>query len=234
MIRLACGPLVTPWPKPPTPRTAQTGGAFKSSYDRTFADLARELDLINARAARAEFDMTPQMFRRLDSRPYATGLGITSHRVLVAFERGALSLVFACDRYQHWLANLRAISLTLAALRAVDRYGATGGEQYVGFKRLGGGGGNGATPPDSEPVPMTPEEAAATLVQYDPTAITLGAAGRAALARSIAQHAHIFTAVIGIVLKAVHPDHGGTTDAFQAVRRAQRVLRVHHRAEVGV
>jgi hypothetical protein len=41
-----------------------------------------------------------------------------------------------------WQANVRAVALTLGALRAIDRWGVTRrGEQYTGFKALPSGGG---------------------------------------------------------------------------------------------
>ncbi len=44
---------------------------------------------------------------------------------------------FPCDRFKHWDDNLRAISLTLERMRAVDRYGVTlNKQQYAGFKAL--------------------------------------------------------------------------------------------------
>lgn len=49
-------------------------------------------------------------------------------------------MVLATDTYEHWQANVRAIALTLEALRAVDRYGATQGRQYAGFQQLTAGG----------------------------------------------------------------------------------------------
>lgn len=48
-------------------------------------------------------------------------------------------LVFATDAYALWEHNVRAIALTLEALRAVDRYGTTGGRQYAGFRQLQAG-----------------------------------------------------------------------------------------------
>ncbi|MGH4009245.1 MAG: hypothetical protein ACRDTH_14000 [Pseudonocardiaceae bacterium] len=43
-----------------------------------------------------------------------------------------------------WQANLRAVTLTLEALRAVERYGAVrDGQQYQGFRAIEAGSGNG-------------------------------------------------------------------------------------------
>jgi hypothetical protein len=64
--------------------------------------------------------------------------------VVLSFDspKGAISM--PCDRYRYWQDNLRAIALSLEALRAVDRYGVTrGNEQYRGWARLESGNGNG-------------------------------------------------------------------------------------------
>ncbi|OIN81652.1 hypothetical protein BMG05_06490 [Mycobacterium malmoense] len=46
-------------------------------------------------------------------------------------------LSFPCDTFTHWHDNLRAITLTLEALRKVDRYGVTQtGQQYRGWQAI--------------------------------------------------------------------------------------------------
>lgn len=57
--------------------------------------------------------------------------------VVVSFESRFGPLSYATDAYDHWQANVRAIALSLRALRAVDRYGVSrSGEQYVGWRAL--------------------------------------------------------------------------------------------------
>lgn len=72
----------------------------------------------------------------------------SSSAVVLAFESTHGPLLYRCDRFYtnyhdqgpEWQHNLRAIALTLEALRAVDRYGATEtGQQYAGFKALPAG-----------------------------------------------------------------------------------------------
>jgi hypothetical protein len=51
------------------------------------------------------------------------------------------SLTYATDAYDGWQANVRAIALSMQALRAVDRYGvSTKGEQYRGWSAIDSGG----------------------------------------------------------------------------------------------
>jgi hypothetical protein len=57
--------------------------------------------------------------------------------VVLTFESPKGNISMPCDRYRYWRDNLRAIALSLEALRAVDRYGVTrGNEQYKGWARL--------------------------------------------------------------------------------------------------
>lgn len=57
--------------------------------------------------------------------------------VILNFESPKGNISMPCDRYPWWRDNLRAIALSLEALRAVDRYGVTkGNEQYIGWAQL--------------------------------------------------------------------------------------------------
>jgi hypothetical protein len=59
----------------------------------------------------------------------------------VSFDVGDGRLTFHADMHDVLQHNLRAIGLTLEALRAVDRYGvAQSGQQYAGFAMIGPGG----------------------------------------------------------------------------------------------
>lgn len=45
-------------------------------------------------------------------------------------------IVLATDAYDAWQHNVRAIAMTLKALRDMERWGATQGKQYAGFRQL--------------------------------------------------------------------------------------------------
>ena len=67
---------------------------------------------------------------RSNARPQKPG-------VVVTFHKGGAAMSFPCDRFDGWEDNLRAIALSLQALRMVDRYGVTKrGEQYTGWRAL--------------------------------------------------------------------------------------------------
>lgn len=70
---------------------------------------------------------------RKATHPDASGYDSTADFQAVMATREHGRAVFATDQYEKWEHNVRAIALTLEALRAVDRYGATQGRQYAGF-----------------------------------------------------------------------------------------------------
>lgn len=135
--------------------------------------------------------------------------------VVVAFESKHGPLLYRCDRYrgggyrsrmQPWQHNVRAIALTLEALRSVDRYGATRrGEQYTGWKALPPGTGVVATGMTVELALDVLERESGYLRGY--VTEHTGAALRRAQANA-------------------HPDrNGGGRSRWNAVDEAEQVLR---------
>jgi hypothetical protein len=54
----------------------------------------------------------------------------------VSFDRAGKRLAFHASQYPTPRENLHAIALTLEALRSIDRWGASSGEQYAGYAML--------------------------------------------------------------------------------------------------
>jgi hypothetical protein len=170
-------------------------------------ELVLELDL-----DLQERDVRADGWIRADARP-------RSPRVVVALRHPTLGwLRYHCDQYTtgpysaqpSWQANVRAIALSLEALRAVDRHGVTGkGEQYLGFKQL---------PASTSPVVATVEDAAAVLAdESDETD------------EAVLTDVDAFRRAYRAAVRATHPDReGGTADAFHRVQAARRLLDVHH------
>jgi hypothetical protein len=117
---------------------------FSASYAATLHDLGRELDALGAYrhgGAAVQVVTTGGSIRR--DGLLRANTTIEHPGVALSFLSDHGPLTFHCDRYNvrsvgrqgaAWQHNLRAIVLTLEALRAVDRYGATQtGEQYTGF-----------------------------------------------------------------------------------------------------
>jgi hypothetical protein len=129
------------WPGERTPaRERQPAYVFKVDYGKLLKDLERELTKLGARETVIQIDVSAMEIRQ-DGQLYARAKP-TSPATIISFDRRRRgqppeTLVFACDRYDHWHANLRAITLTLQALRGIDRWGAVReGQQYAGFREL--------------------------------------------------------------------------------------------------
>lgn len=130
--------------------------SFRSSYSATLRLLKEELLKVRATNVTIQAGYKKNQIRN-DGMPYADAK--PQHRaVVVQFsKRGETGiLTFRGTRYKKFEDNLRAVALSLQALRAVDRYGVVDGEQYAGFKQLTAG-------------PVTREEKVAHLAQHGGT-----------------------------------------------------------------
>jgi hypothetical protein len=131
---------------------------FTASWASTLDDLDREVHQLQSddRAWRAdrlgepvevtiELDIPTKALRRDGGLLADARVGY--HGVVISFDSRHGELRYLCDRYavaawargalEPWKANVRAIVLSLEALRSVDRHGVTtAGEQYAGFKAL--------------------------------------------------------------------------------------------------
>ncbi len=123
-----------------TPQRERVKAPWSATWQRTLTDLGRELSHLEAGDVVMELDVRPNKVRR-DGMLYADAkVGRPGVRMSFESKHGPMS--YTSDRYlPDWQANVRAIVLTLSALRAVDRYGATQGEQYAGFAALPPGAG---------------------------------------------------------------------------------------------
>jgi hypothetical protein len=114
---------------------------WTASWQSTLDMLAGELGHLGVKTAVIQVDASEADLRR-DGMP--RGDAVAGHPgVIVSFESRFGPLRYAADTYRGnskhaaWQANLRAIALTLQALRSVDRYGATKrGEQYRGWTAI--------------------------------------------------------------------------------------------------
>lgn len=125
-----------------TPEAKRRTSPFRAGWQTTLNELGRELELLHATDMLLELDVAHAGIRRDGMLRADARVG--HHGVRVSFltrDHGALS--YTCDTYDRaygklrpWQANVRAVALTLERLRDIDRYGATQGEQYVGFKAI--------------------------------------------------------------------------------------------------
>jgi hypothetical protein len=114
-------PLAWPdgWPRK-TP-SGRRSAAFKVTYDRAVADLDNEIRLLGGRLP----VLSTNLQLRLDGTPVRDRGEPSDRGVAVYFELNGKQKVFACETFTTVKDNIRAIGLTIEALRAMQRFGAT-------------------------------------------------------------------------------------------------------------
>lgn len=198
------------WPWPETSDWNRKGPrSFRSAWTTTVAELQRELGMLGVSQGVLEVDVHSDRDVRRDGW-VREDAKVKSPRVVLRFahpEQGAL--VYKCDRYTDWKANVRGIALGLGALRAVERYGITSSsEQFAGFREL----------PSTTGPTMTSTRAAEVLA---------GSSDRSVIEKMLRDVEAAKAAARGAV-KVAHPDVGGTSEQFQTVQMARKVLSAHH------
>lgn len=184
------------WTSPPT--TYRGTSRFKSAWNATLGLLERELDLLKAESAILMVDVPASAITMAGS--LKGDVSPKSPRVVLLIERkNGRSLRYPCDKFDNWRANVRAIALSLEALRKVDSYGVTGsGEQYRGWEAL--------------PAPGA----------------TFSSAGEAReFLRSIIGSTFDAVPILAAIRECerrTHPDAGGDVEKFKKVQQARALL----------
>jgi hypothetical protein len=185
------------WPREYTKNRKRS--QFKAPYGDTMRLLDQELRHLGAKGVVLLMALREQDIR-LDGRPKAN-TSASHPGVILSFETKNGPMRFPCDKFDRWDDNLRAIALSLEALRKMDRYGVTAsGEQYTGWKAL---------PPPASGI-HTVSTARATIESVS---------GKVDWANATTAAAAIRTAII-----ATHPDSGGDAEKFKAVAAAAKVI----------
>lgn len=203
-LDLTFRPLAT-WPQTPTsPRGASR---FRAGWSSTMDLLRSEIDHLDPSRVVLEADFRPEHLRRDgyprgDARPNSPG-------VILRLELAKGQWMnLPCDTYDDWKSNLRAIALTLEALRAIDRYGVTkNGEQYAGWMAIPAQTGG-------DPIHSV-AGAAAFLAEH---------AGMEDATDAIANSASVRKIAFRKAATRLHPDTGGSHDDFARLQTAARVL----------
>ena len=180
-------PLAWPahWPRTKGRKRAP----FKTHYQKATKELSYELQRIGAQRV----VLSTNLELRLDGTPYLNRGLPADPGVALYFTREGKDVCIPCDRWDSVPANIRAVTLTLEALRGIDRWG-TGkmiDAAFTGFKAL---------PYDGPIVPAPPWW---TVLGVDAGADTAVVKDRY---REIA--------------KRVHPDRGGTAAEMQRLNAA--------------
>lgn len=130
-------PLGT-WGRPVTKGRA-SAHRFSASWSATMELLTSEIEKLGVKGTIAvRIDVQRGDIRQDGMLRARASVGFPG--VVVSFESRYGPLSYATDEYDSWQANVRAIALSLQALRAVDRYGVSkSGEQYAGWRAIESG-----------------------------------------------------------------------------------------------
>lgn len=208
-------PLRERWPGAPTSDPERS--RFDSSLRSTCTLLARELRMVGAREITLEMDVQPSMIRN-DGLPYANAKVRREGLILTFRTRHGHTPSFAADQYTTWQDNLRAIALTLEALRAVERWGAVkGGGQYAGLALPGEG------------------QSTSTMSAHDAAAVLLreGDGGGLQEPRDVVEDFDTAGRLFRAAVRRTHPDAlGHESSRFHEVMEARRRLEAHFGASL--
>lgn len=188
---------------------------YSAKWGTTLEDLKRELRALDAENIVLQLDIPATRIRN-DGYPYQNATAATPG-VILSFQSKHGPLRYSADLYTDWESNLRAIALTMQALRSVDRWGVLKrGEQYTGQRAL---------PASTQPV-MSTEQAARVVADL---AYRVGGGPHAygAAERILADRDEMRARYREAAVSA-HPDAGGSTDEFQRLQEAKRILDAHH------
>lgn len=213
MARISYTTLRDDYPEDANPEY-RTSGQFKSSLSDTITKISDELDKLDVSAAVIELDVSSNELRRIKREGFPRWHDEQSPCVRLTFSHPELGpLQYPCGTYYCQKHNLRAIALTLEALRAIDRYGAcSGSQQYEGFKGL---------PPGEEQ-----ERYFANSLEAAEYVAEL-AGKSASSAEAILDDREYFTFCYKSAAKSAHPDSGGSDKKFQTLQQAKELIDGH-------
>jgi hypothetical protein len=129
-------PLTWPAGWPRTPVHARTYSQFKTTTDKAFGQLVAELERLRARAV----IVSSNLKLRNDGFPYANQPRNDDEGIAVYFTRRGKDYVLACDKFSKREDNLRALALTIEAIRGIERWGSSDlmERAFTGFAQLAG------------------------------------------------------------------------------------------------
>lgn len=198
------------WPGVPTQERRFSIFGPNTTVASTIKLLKHELRMVKASdpmiaIAVKESDIRRDGYPKTNATPSHPG-------VIVSFDTKHGRLVYKCDTFRNWAVNLRAIALTLEALRKPDRYGVlNAGEQYSGQRLLTAGG---------VTTTMNVIEAAKIIASY--------VENRRAAEKLLLEESQMVDVYFRLAAKKIHPDAGGTADQMDKLTKARDTLRAHH------
>jgi hypothetical protein len=220
--RIITRPLLT-WPGQLRDDDDRKPNPFTATHGDTMDLLRREARLLGAHEIVVQLAITEAEIR-LDGEPYARAKAKHPGVTVVLPESAQGRISWSTDAYrggnrwtyakgttrlEGWQVNLRAIALSMEALRAADRHGVMQGRQYAGFRELG----SGIEAPEHV---MTVEDAARFIAEHTPASVEAVLGG--GKPREMA---------IRFAAKRLHPDTGGDAALFARLQEAKEVLERH-------
>ena len=117
-----------------TSASQRDAGSFKVTLAKARDGVTSEITRLGGKHA----VISSNLMLRQDGLPYANQRQPDDQGIAVYFEYKGRSMCFACDRYKRIEANLRAIELTICALRGIERWGASDMMEraFKGFAQL--------------------------------------------------------------------------------------------------
>lgn len=195
------------WTGPSTPHHRRRDSQFKATYPATLELLFSEAEKLGGKHLALQVDIAERDIRT-DDLPRANARYGTHPGVIISFESRFGPLRYATDTFNEWQANLRAIALSLEALRAVDRYGVSKrGEQYTGWKALPAGNG----------VHLTHFATADEALRW------MRGTGRGFIGEGLDSHADPRD-LYRMLAKRLHPDTGGDPSEWDKLDAARNLL----------
>lgn len=185
------------WPR--EPRDGHDPSPYDSTYSKTMNYLKTELRMLGVEDVVIQVDVSEREIRKTDGFLSARARP-RSPKVIVSFEvPGVGSRQFMTEKYPHWHDNLRAVAYALEDLRRLERNEvAQDNQQYRGFLALEASKGNVL-------------EAQRILAR------------NAGVVSDVWEEMDMET-VYKMARKYAHPDAGGSSEAFNEVQEAWRVL----------
>jgi hypothetical protein len=134
MSDISASPLCWPALQPRVAPYQRTSSRFKVSLAESRTDLLRELALLGAK----DIVISSNLELRRDGLPYADAREPSDPGIAVYFSRNKKPFVIACDTYNKVAHNLRAVGVTVEALRTIQRHGASSmlEQAFTGFAAL--------------------------------------------------------------------------------------------------
>jgi hypothetical protein len=195
------------WPGPRT--KSRKFSPFRSNYLSTLDLLEEELRHLRARDIVIQSGFSRAQLRN-DGWPKA-GEKPTDPGIIISFTSPNGPLSFPCDRYTDFQANMRAIGLSLEALRAVDRYGVTRqAEQYKGWQQIAAPGATSHF--------ANAEEAADFIV------VQARGFQESFMQRHVIRSDKVRKDLYRQAAARLHPDKGGNHDQFVLLQEALAIL----------